>query len=273
MKARTLPPYEVLMPLAPWEQPQVLAAALASVACQRPAPERLILSVDGALPETLASEVRQLELPMVVVVGPGGEGVGRVLARGLAVCRCELILRADADDISCPHRAQRQLAWMTAHPEVVAGSAWIGEFFEEPSQLAGYRRVPVNAGVGSWASWRNPLNHPAVVFCRSAVLSVGGYRHQPGFEDYDLWLRLLRRYGPSALNNLPEVLVLARVGPAHLARRRGIHYAAYELRFLWRSAQEGQLGWSQALLLGCMRLPWRLMPARALAMLMFVMRR
>ena len=262
------------MPLAPWEEPAVVAKALASLAVQQPAPKRLVLSVDGALPAPLQQVVQAMAgLPILVLSGPGGEGVAIVLARGLAACGCELILRADADDLSFPDRAARQLAWLDQHPEVVAGSGWIEEFVADPAQgVVACRRVPLDGAVVPWARWRNPLNHPAVALRRSAVLAVGSYRHQPGFEDYDLWLRLLRRYGPRALNNLPVVLVAARVGPAHLARRRGLRYARQEVQFLLRSAREGQLGWGQALLLLLLRLPWRLLPARWLAKLMDLIR-
>jgi hypothetical protein len=275
MEPADLPAYEVLMPLAPWEEPEVLEQALASLAVQRPAPRRLVLSVDGLLPEELRAVVQNCgRLPILQLSGPGGEGVGVVLARGLAACSCELILRADADDLARPDRAARQLSWLAKHPEVVAGSGWIDEFVEVPARsVVACRRVPVDGSVARWARWRNPLNHPAVVLRRSAVMAVGGYRHQPGFEDYDLWLRLLRRYGPHSLNNLPEVLVEARVGPAHLSRRHGLGYAAQEAHFLLRSAREGQLQRGQALLLLIVRLPWRLLPARFLAGLMAFIRR
>ena len=95
----------------------------------------------------------------------------------------------------------------------------------------------------------------------------------PVCEDYDLWLRLLHRHGPKAVGNIPEVLVKARVGSAHLGRRRGWNYAKAEAEFLIRSAREGQMAWSQSILLLVMRLPWRLLPASALSMLMQIMRR
>lgn len=263
------PAYEVLMPLAPWEKPEVLAAALESLRLQCPAPRRLVLSVDGVLPGALAQVVERSELPVLQLAGPGGEGVGLVLARGLAACECELILRADADDLSCPDRAARQLDWFARHPALVAGSAWIEEFEDGlPDRSAGIRAVPTGQALSRSARWRNPLNHPAVVFRREQVVAVGGYRHRPGFEDYDLWLRLLRSYGPCCLNNLPLVLVLARVGPQHLQRRWGWRYARAEAGFLWRSAMEGQLSWGKAAAMALIRLPWRLLPRPCLALLM-----
>lgn len=262
------------MPLAPWEKPAVLAQALDSLAQQRPLPQRLVLSVDGSLtPELQAVVKAHWPLPIELLCGPGSDGVGVVLARGMEACRCELILRADADDISMPYRASRQLAWFAVHPEVMAGSAWIEEFVDSPKRVVGCRHVPLCRGVQGWALWRNPLNHPAVLLRRSAVLSVGGYRDLRGFEDYDLWLRLLKRYGSTAVNNLPEVLVRARVGPAHLLRRRGFSYARAEADFIYRSAREGQMSLGQAFVLLLLRIPWRLLPIPALAMLMRCMRR
>ena len=267
-------PYEVLMPLAPWEQPDVLALSLDSLCQQQPPPQRLILSVDGPLPAILRSVIQKhWPLPIKLVCGQGSDGVGLVLDRGLAECSCELILRADSDDLSLPHRAAKQLAWMAASPEVMAGSSWIQEFIETPEQIVGCRFVPTGRKVKTWARWRNPLNHPAVVLRRSAVLAVGGYRDKPGFEDYDLWLRLLHHYGPPAINNMPEALVLARVGEAHLERRRGFHYAKAEAQFFLSCAQEKTLSWPQALLVLCLRLPWRLLPRRTLEGLMQNMRR
>lgn len=268
------PPYEVLMPLAPWEKPAVLAQALDSLAQQDPLPQRLVLSVDGSLsPELEAVVKNHWTLPLQLLCGPGSDGVGLVLARGLEACRCELILRADADDISAPHRVARQIAWIAVHPEVMVGSAWIEEFVDSPKRVVGCRHVPSGRDVMRWALWRNPLNHPAVMFRRSAVQSVGGYRNLRGFEDYDLCLRLLKRYGSTAVNNLPEVLVQARVGPAHLLRRRGLSYARAEASFIYRSARERQIPLGQACIILGLRIPWRLFPAPALVMLMRFMRR
>ena len=78
------------MPLAPWEEPAVVAQALASLAAQQPAPQRLVLSVDGPLPAALQQVVQaqvMARLPILVLPGPGGEGVGVVLARGLEEVR------------------------------------------------------------------------------------------------------------------------------------------------------------------------------------------
>ena len=258
--------YAVLMPLAPWEAPEILAEALESLQHQSLPPKQVVVSCDGTPPSPLHRCLAASALPIELVFGPGSEGVGPVLARGLLHCSEELVLRCDADDLSVPERAARQVSWMHQHLEVLVMSTPISEFMDRPDQLLLQRWVPIDPEeISRVARLRNPLNHPSVILRRSAVLAAGNYRSVPGFEDYELWLRLLAAHGPSALANLPEALVLARVGPAHLGRRHGWGYAMAEARFLLPSGCRGLLPvWCviRSLLL---RVPLRLLPHRFLA--------
>ena len=255
-----LPGYSVLMPLAPWEPPDQVAAALESLARQSLPCAQLVVSGDGKLPSALEAVLAASGLPVERLTGPGGEGVGPVLQRGLLACRQELVVRADADDLCLPDRCAQQVAAMVARPQLAAMSAPILEFIEDPRHLCSVRTVPVGASALRRRSrWRNPLNHPAVILRRMPVLAAGGYRDRPGFEDYDLWLRLLQ--AGAELDNLPQPLVMARVGPHHLARRRGLVYAVRELRFLLVCGRQGSLSWPRLLLLALLRIPVRLVPA------------
>ena len=260
------PPYAALMPLAPWEEPAIVAEALESLRRQTLLPQQVVVSCDGTPPAPLRQCLEASGLPIELVLGPGSEGVGPVLARGLLHCREELVLRLDADDLSLPERAARQVSWMEQQPQVLVMSTPISEFRDRPDQPLLQRWVPQDPEqIARVARWRNPLNHPSVILRRSAVLAAGNYRSVPGFEDYELWLRLLRAHGPGALANLPEALVLARVGPAHLGRRHGFRYAIAEARFLLHSGRSGLLpAWCviRSLLV---RLPLRLLPPKLLA--------
>lgn len=255
------PPYSVLMPVAPWEPPAQVAVALESLASQTFPAAQVVVSCDGAPPAALAEALAAADLPLEIVVGPGGEGVGPVLTRGLRCCKEALVVRADADDISLPERCAIQVAAMAVRSDVVALSTPLLEFIETPQFPCSRRDVPIGVdALRRHVLWRNPMNHPAVIMRRDAVLAVGGYRDCPGFEDYDLWLRLLDQ--GERLDNLPKPLVLARVGADHLARRRGPAYAGKELRFFIRCGREGTLSWPRVLLLACLRTPVRLIPAR-----------
>lgn len=262
------PCYSVLMPLAPWEPADVVQQALRSLEQQTLLPAQVLVSCDGEPPAKLGSVLASSPLPLERVVGPGGEGVGPVLARGLHSCRYDLVVRADADDLSSPQRCAIQVDWLLKHPEVMALSSWIEEFSDDWRRPL-CRMVPADPQrIRRTARRRNPLNHPAVILRRQAVLAVGSYRSRPGFEDYDLWLRLLARWGPECLANLPQPLVRARVGRAHLARRHGLAYARAESRFFIGAVREGLISRRDAVLALGVRLPLRLLPAHLLGWVM-----
>jgi hypothetical protein len=264
-----LPPYSVLMPLAPWELPSILNDALYSLALQSLPPKQVVVSCDGPPAASLNPILERTTLPTHLVVGPGNEGVGPVLARGLEACLHELVVRADADDISLPERCATQVAWMANHPRVIVLGSAIDEFHGNPSHLQGRRIVPIGSEhIALQANSRNPMNHPSVIFRRQAILDLGSYRSKPGFEDYDLWLRVLAVHGRAAIANIPESLVYARVGNAHLARRHGLNYALAESRFFWSCGREGLLDWSHVLRALVVRIPLRLLPKPLLSWVM-----
>jgi len=257
------------MPLAPWESPEILREALTSLGRQTLKAAQVVISCDGPPPALLQAELERMSLPITLVIGPGHEGVGPVLARGLQKCRHEFVVRADADDISVQHRCATMLLWMANHPKVVVLGSVINEFRGSPTHPIAKRCVPIGTERILLASKsRNPLNHPSVIFRRQFIVRVGNYRSKPGFEDYDLWLRVLAAYGGSAVANLPDSLVLARVGKEHLSRRHGFGYALSESRFFWACGQEGLLSWPHVLKALVVRLPLRILPPVLLSWVM-----
>jgi hypothetical protein len=263
--------YEWLLALAPWESPEVLEQSLQTLAQQTWPAQRLVVSVDGELPKPLAAVLQATPLPLLVLEAPGWRGTGPTLARGLEACRCDWVLRADADDDSHPQRAEQQLRHLQKQPWVCVLGGQLKEHAGSPHPVERVRHVPTEPEhLQGLLHWRNPLNHPTVALRRDAVLRVGNYRNAPGFEDWDLWLRLSKR--GYQLCNLGEVLVTARVGPGHLRRRHGWGYAKREAGFLWRCGKEQLLPRHRVALLLLLRLPWRLLPAPWLEALMHGLR-
>ena len=262
-----LEPYEWLMPLAPWESASVLNLVLASLEAQTCPAQALVVSVDGQLPAALAQVLSKCSLPIRLLEASHWQGTGATLARGLEACQTHWVLRCDADDWSHPQRAERQLRYLARHPELaVLGCQLTERGWQDPAPCS-VRRVPTaTAEIERLMRWRNPINHPTVALSRPAVLAVGNYRARPAFEDWDLWLRLAVHGATFA--NLPQALVTASVGEAHLARRHGKTYFKREARFFLACAREGLLpAWNACLLL-ITRLPWRLLPEQCLASVM-----
>jgi glycosyltransferase involved in cell wall biosynthesis len=250
--------YSVLMPLAPWEEPAIVRIALQSLFDQSLPPAQVVISCDGEPSEPLLEALRESRLPITVLIGPGHEGVGPVLARGLDACDNEVVMRADADDISLPDRARKQVEVMQRCPALAVLSTPIFEFVDEQAPLR-ERVVPQGQfAVSRFIYWRNPVNHPAVMLRRSKVLAAGNYVSCPGFEDYYLWLRMHAR--GEIIDNLSLPLVKVRIGVAHLARRRGFSSFLKEIRFLWMCGQRRLLPRRQLILLCLVRPPIRMLP-------------
>lgn len=261
--------YSVLMPLAPWEPLEIVAQAFKSLESQTLRPSQVLVSCDGEPSSSLRNLLKKTDLPLEIVVGPGGEGVGPVLARGLLHCNEELVLRADADDISLPGRAEFQVDWMLKHPKVLVMGTPIDEFNESMDRIICQRWVPINSNdIACSALHRNPINHPSTILRRMPILAAGNYLSIPFFEDYELWLRLLRLYGLFALANTSSPLVLARVGEKHLLRRHGLKYAQAEIHFLRHCLKEDLLPFSSVVKFVVFRLPLRLIPPRILGFAM-----
>ena len=76
---------------------------------------------------------------------------------------------------------------------------------------------------------RNQLNHPSIMYRKKDILDVGSYKDIKFFEDYELWLRCIKK--EIGIYNISKPLVAMRRS-TYLANRIGFKYAMHELRFL-----------------------------------------
>jgi GT2 family glycosyltransferase len=216
--------FSVLLPVYAGDDPAALADAFDSVTeAQSLRPAQVVVVRDGPVPPalglTLAGLARRPGVRLVPLTG--NLGLAGALNAGLAVCRFGVVARQDADDIARPERFRLTVPLVAAGRADVVGGA-MSEFRQTPGDLgAAVRSYPTDpVGIARTARLTNPMAHPTVVFRRSAVLAVGGYRPFHHLEDYDLWVRLLM--SGAKLRNLPEVLVDYRVSDDAYRRRGGL---------------------------------------------------
>ena len=135
--------------------------------------------------------------------------LGGSLAKMVEICETELCARINADDINLPDRLERQLEFLSNHPEISVLGSWMYFIDEQGLQKEDLYTIPLNHDdIVHEMLTRNTIAHPSVIFKRSAVLNVGNYRDHPNIEDYDLWLRIAQHY---KLANLDIPLVKYRV--------------------------------------------------------------
>lgn len=228
----------VLMSVYKKENPQFLKRALESIYAQTLKADEIVLVEDGEIPPALEEVISRYPDLHIVKLEKNLQ-LGRALEAGLKACQHELVARMDTDDIMMPDRLEKQYRFMMEHPEIVACGGDIAEFTEEDTILREKHMPTAPQELYRYGKKRNPLNHMTVMFRKSAIEAVGGYRHFPGLEDYDLWSRLLAHGYQIA--NIPEVLVKARIGDSFASRRGGWAYFKRYLRLRKEQHRSGYL--------------------------------
>lgn len=224
--------YSVLMSVYEKEQPAFLKESIDSILNQTVLPEQIVIVCDGkltpALDNVLSVYAEGYPSLFCLVHLSEQSGLGHALNEGMKHCRCEIIARMDSDDISCPDRMEKELALMRdRQADIVSGS--VAEFQTDPSDSDRIRKLPQSAEeIAHFSRRRNPFNHPCVMYKKSAVLQAGGYQPFEGFEDYYLWLRMLR-CGAVGYNT-EQVLLYMRTAGMY-KRRGGLQYACRIMRF------------------------------------------
>ncbi|MCG6191230.1 glycosyltransferase [Maribellus maritimus] len=224
--------FSVLLSVYSKEKPEYLEKALQSIwDNQTVRPAEIVLVKDGPLTKGLEDLINSHlnDKPLKIIPLKNNVGLGRALAIGLEHCSYEIVARMDADDIAAKDRFKKQLEYFEYFPDTALLSSDIAEFDVDPSLIKSIRSLPkTHDKIIQFAKRRNPMNHMAVMFRKSAVIEAGNYQAFQGYEDYYLWVRMLQKGFRSA--NLDENLIYARVGNNMISRRQGLHFFKEELR-------------------------------------------
>lgn len=227
--------FTVLLSLYYKEAPQYLRQSLDSIFTQKLLADEVVLVKDGPLTEELNEIIVSYacRYPFLKIVSfSKNQGLGKALNEGLKHCSHDIVARMDTDDIAKPERFEKQLAVFKKHPDIDVVGAWIDEFENDISSVRSVRKLPEHqCDILTFAKRRNPINHPVVMFRKSAVLAAGGYQHFPLFEDYYLWIRML--INGAKFYNIQESLLYFRFSSEMFKRRGGWKYAMNEFRFQW----------------------------------------
>lgn len=215
--------YSVLMSIYHREKPEYFIESIESMLKQTIIPSEIVIVKDGPLTADLdrliASYKKSYPRTIKIVELPMNMGLGLALNEGLVNCNHELIARMDTDDISKENRCEKQLRAFTENPELCIVGTNIDEFYENPNNVVASRVVPEKHNdILRYSRRRSPFNHPAVMYKKSAVKRVGGYRDIHRKEDLDLFIRMLHS-GCTAMN-IQESLLLFRANVDNYRRRK-----------------------------------------------------
>ena len=202
-------------------------------------PSEIVLVKDGPIPEALEKAVQEIcaKIPvMKVVVFDVNRGHAAARQGGLDNASNELIAIMDSDDIAEPFRFEKQLKYMTQHPEITVTGSIIHEFIGTTDNVVGSRIIPENdEEIKDYLKSRCPMNLQTVMYRKSKVMEVGGFIDWYCEEDYYLWIRLAQ--AGQKFHNHQESFVSVRVGKEMYQRRGGMKYFKSEAKlqkYMWK---------------------------------------
>lgn len=145
-------------------------------------------------------------------------GIAAALHDGVQLCNYDIIVKMDSDDVMKPNRISKQLEFMEKTRDCVVCGTNI-EFF------GGSTGKTNHPSVITWRDFcRAPMswffNHPTMCVRKEAVLAVGNYNlnlTKSPFEDFELELRLMKKYG--RIYNIPDVLLYYRIHPSQVTHK------------------------------------------------------
>lgn len=243
--------YSVLMAVYCKDDPGHFRCAADSILAQTVASDDIVLVCDGPVDGELLRAVEEYKDSFRIIKLDQNIGLGAALNEGLRYCRHDLVARMDSDDICKPDRCEKQLALFEKYPQLGLVSSAVEEFRDAETNSVGTRALPVAHGdILKYSKRRNPFNHPAVMFRKSEVEKAGGYTEEfHFFEDYDLWVRMLKN--GTETRNTSEPLLLMRVSDDMYKRRGGAKYANDLLRFHKMLLKTGYINLSDFLFCAC----------------------
>lgn len=207
--------------------------AVRSILAQTWADFSLVIVDDGSRDRTAGILMRLAgeDARVRILTNASSLGLAASLNRGLEMAEGDYIVRMDADDVALPERIAVQVAFMNAHPRVVAAGCWAERFGDASGLIAprmSHRRIAAMLAFG------NPLVHPGMIIRREVLVRDSlRYPDYATAQDYALWTRLA---GVGELAIIPRVLLRYRVHGDSISARKG-----GERRRIVREIQQGYL--------------------------------
>ena len=133
-----------------------------------------------------------------------------------------IIARMDSDDFSEKDRCEKQYNLIISEDVSVIGAS-VAEFVDNIDNIVAHKDTIMNHNeIVKRMKYRNPINHPTVMFKKTDVIAAGSYQHWYLNEDYYLWIRMVLMGYKFA--NIDEPLVRMRITNETYLRRAGWEY-------------------------------------------------
>ncbi|MFC5269336.1 glycosyltransferase family 2 protein [Adhaeribacter terreus] len=189
---------------------QYLREAIDSILFQTFTDFEFLIFNDGST-DNSAEIVRSYNDPRILFFDePKSQSWVSLLNKGIKLARGKYIARMDSDDISLPHRFEKQVAFMDNNLQVGLCSAWLETI--GPNTHISKERPIGHVAIKHQLLIANPIAH-ALVMIRAQVLKANNLYYNETFlaaQDTEFWGRLIHF---TKFQIIPDVLYLYRMHP------------------------------------------------------------
>ena len=231
----------VLMSIYFKEKPEYFRESLKSILNQTYFPDEIVLVKDGPLTNELEEVIKEYKEKLNIKTVPLEKnlGLGLALREGVLHCSNEIIIRMDTDDIAIKNRIEEQVKIFNKDKEIGIVGSNAYNFENIVGDLKTKSIFPKeDLEMRKFSKRRCPFLHPTVAFKKSIVLKVGNYNNLLWFEDYDLFLRILKI---TKGYNIQVPLLYFRSNSDLYKRRGGIEYIKREIKALTKFYKDGNM--------------------------------
>ena len=187
---------------------------------------------DNELAKSVIDEYKHADQRIVVLYNKNNIGLARSLNEGLKIAKGKYIARMDSDDIALEDRLKREKDILDTYSEIdVVATDKID--IDEMGKVICKGHSTVNDNIFFIKAFHltNVIAHSTVMIRKEALKTAGGYRSFNTSQDYDLWLRMLKRGSQFYIIKEPLMKYRIRnnsISGSNPARQRAHHqYALY----------------------------------------------
>lgn len=195
--------------------------------------KEIILLVDGPIDKRILCYYINLKkifftCKFKIIKFSTNKGLGIVLNYGVKQASYDLILRCDSDDFSDQNRIKYLYEYYLKNKKFSVIDTSLKENINNLTYYRNFNNKQKNSPFSF--KLRNRINHPTTLIKKKDVLKVGNYENVPFFEDYFLWIKMMKQKYLFSNINLP--LVNTNIDNNFLNRRSGKNYLKSYVFFL-----------------------------------------
>lgn len=196
---------------------QYIGEALDSILRQTYQHFEIIVVNDGCPDSEALERVLEPYRPRIRYVRQANAGIAGARNAGIREATATLIVNLDPDDLMEPTCLEDQVSFMQAHPQIAA--RYVNPVYFGGTNLDGAHWMDINPSEGHvsflsvMAGCTCPAN-PGSILRRDTIKQVGGYDDSfvDSWEDFDLWLRILRGGEQISYTRVPLARYRLRAG-------------------------------------------------------------